>query len=483
MCLKNTFSYLKLCNRFYSYYKYFNNYSEHNMVLLDALIESINDCGAVMIKFCQWITPKLELMYLDNENLINENKPTWLQKLESFYENCENHSLTYTKDEYEKIFNEPLDDVYLIHQIIGSGSIGQVYLVTNKSTNEKQVMKILHPNVKQDIHYFRKFMKFLFLFPCIKNKILSHFPFDIFEFINQFNDQTNFINESNNLLHFQKEYNNNSLIIIPTLIKCSSSIMIMSYEEGISLDKSDLNDYHKDKIVNLYHLFIRNNQMIKNFNHGDLHPGNWKIKIDSNKNHKLIFYDFGFCWKIPDQLFIEVGTIFYDTFEESNNDLVSSKNNLYKLMFFSILHNFKNETNKDRLENECKEKIRIHVDQELEKRKGFDVLDSLKATITFCVHENLLLDPTLIQCYIIFIQGQKLFEKYGLMTSEQQEISDYEVYREKYLNILTFCKTNDIFQEHTTYIETKLNKKQLKVNTIFDTIELPDSIKELALSK
>ena len=76
---------------------------------------------------------------------------------------------------------------------------------------------------------------------------MSQFPFDIFEFINQFNDQTNFINESNNLLHFQQEYKNNSLIIIPTLIKCSSSIMIMSYEEGISLDKSDLNDYITDK--------------------------------------------------------------------------------------------------------------------------------------------------------------------------------------------------------------------------------------------
>ena len=92
-----------------------------------------------------------------------------------------------------------------------------------------------------------------------------------------------------------------------------------------------------------------------------------------------------------------------------------------------------------------------------------------------------MIDPKLIQCYIIFIQGQKLFEKYGLMSSSKKNISNYEVYREKYLNILTFCKTNDIFPEHTTYIENKLNEKNLKVDTIFDTIELPESIKKLAL--
>ena len=52
----------------------------------------------------------------------------------------------------------------------------------------------------------------------------------------------------------------------------------MSYEEGISFEKSKINDYQKYKIVNLFHLFIRTNQMLKNYSHGDLHPGNWKIK-------------------------------------------------------------------------------------------------------------------------------------------------------------------------------------------------------------
>ena len=101
----------------------------------------------------------------------------------------------------------------------------------------------------------------------------------------------------------------------------------------------------------------------------------------------------------------------------------------------------------------------------------------LKATIDFCLQESLLINPVLIQSFIIIIQGQKIFEKYGLMGKDD----DYEVFRERYLNILTFCKTYNIFDEHSLYIENKLNEKQLQIDTIFDTVQMNDTIKKLAL--
>jgi len=76
-----------------------------------------------------------------------------------------------------------------------------------------------------------------------------------------------------------------------------------------------------------------------------------------------------------------------------------------------------------------------------------------------------------------------MFEKYGLMTSKNNVISDYTVYREKYLDILTFCRTYNIFPEHSEYIEYKLNNKQIEVTNIFDTIDLDESIKELLIPK
>ena len=61
------------------------------------------------------------------------------------------------------------------------------------------------------------------------------------------------------------------LLFIPELKKISESILIMSYEPGIPFDNANLSEYQNDKIANLYHLFVRENQIIKNYNHGDLH--------------------------------------------------------------------------------------------------------------------------------------------------------------------------------------------------------------------
>ena len=46
-------------------------------------------CGAVAIKFSQWIIQIRINLNLENNDIINENKPDWLIKMESFYENCQ----------------------------------------------------------------------------------------------------------------------------------------------------------------------------------------------------------------------------------------------------------------------------------------------------------------------------------------------------------------------------------------------------------
>ena len=462
-------SHLKLCYHLRKYYYHYKDTELYNEPLFDNILNSVTECGSVMIKFCQWLTPKLELIYLENNDILLNKKPPWLIKLEQYYENCGNHSLEHTKSEYEKVFGHNIDDIYDLERIIGSGSIGQVYLIKNKETGNEEVLKILHPNVKDQISFFESFIKFLLFFPCISKRKQELFPFDIFEFISQFKMQTNFVNEANHIIHFMKEYRNNDFIIIPELIKISHSILIMTYEPGIPFSEVSISDYNKDKIVNLYHLFIRNNQVITNYNHGDLHPGNWKVRADpKNLNHKLVIHDFGYCWRISNEVFNAMGDIFVDTFEESDDNIEKSVDNLCKLTYISVLYN------KPDKETDYKVRIREHVEYEIRIRdiKTLSVIDSLKATINFCNRESLLLDPQLIQCYIIFIQGQKLFEQYDLMTSDKDSTTPYEVYRERYLNIYTFCKTYNIFTEYSVYIENKLNKKQVEVTNIFDTNDI-----------
>tara|TARA_Y100000590_G_scaffold445638_1_gene578064 strand:+ start:857 stop:2317 length:1461 start_codon:yes stop_codon:yes gene_type:complete len=475
-------SHLKLIYNLKIYYNYYQLNETYNEILLDKVLNNVTECGAVMIKFCQWITPKLELIYSEDIDIINDKKPKWLLKMEQYYENCANHSLEYTKQEYYRVFNEDPEEIYEFNEIIGSGSIGQVYLVKNKETNQEEVMKILHPNVKDQINFFDKFVRFLLYFPCINNKVKTTFPFDIFEFIRQFRLQSNFINEANHILYFYEEYENNDFIIIPKLKRISPSILIMSYEPGLPFEDTKLNDYQNDKIVNLYHLFIRNNQMIKNYNHGDLHPGNWKVRIDNeNNNHKLVIYDFGYCWKQNQSQFEEMGDLMTETFESSNrqtNDV--SLNNLSRIMYYAILYNGEDK------ETEYKNRIKTFINKRLIDLEPWKLspIVLLKATIDFCKENNLFLDTTLLQGFIVIIQAQKLFEKYGLMASDKNLISDYKVFRERYLNILTICKTYNIFEGYLGYIEDKLNKKQVKVDNIFDTIDIDidnDLLKTLAL--
>ena len=46
---------------------------------------------------------------------------------------------------------------------------------------------------------------------------------------------------------------------------------------------------------------------------------------------------------------------------------------------------------------------------------------------------------------------------------------------------ISFYKTYDIFPEFSKLIQNRLNEVQIDVQNIFDTNDLPDSLKDLAL--
>jgi predicted unusual protein kinase regulating ubiquinone biosynthesis (AarF/ABC1/UbiB family) len=293
-------------------------------------------------------------------------------------------------------------------------------------------------------------------------------------------EQTNFVNEANNILYFERFYRDNEYIIIPEVYKISETILIMSHESGTNIDNPELNDYKRNKIVNLYHLFIRENQMINNYNHGDLHPGNWRARIEGDKS-KIVIYDFGFCWKQNQSQFIEMGDLMTDTFESSNRETNEvSLYNLCTIMYYAVLYDGEDK------EGEYKDRIRNFTNKRLKDLEPWKLspIVLLKAIIEFCQIYNLLIDPTLLQGFIVIIQGQKLFEMYELMASDNNLMDDYKVFRERYLNIYTFCKTYNIFPGYSKYIEDKLNKKQVEIGGIFDTIDYNDiDLENMALGK
>ena len=142
--LVKLWNYGVLTSLLYTYYKAYSVNQKHNEILIEPIIQSIFKCGAVCNKFCQWMIPNLEIMYIEEHQLFNleYDKPLWLEKLSRVFEDCPEHSLKYTYSEYEREFGTPLTKDYRIIKCIGSGSIGQVYKVQDIHTDKYYAMKI-----------------------------------------------------------------------------------------------------------------------------------------------------------------------------------------------------------------------------------------------------------------------------------------------------------------------------------------------------
>jgi predicted unusual protein kinase regulating ubiquinone biosynthesis (AarF/ABC1/UbiB family) len=449
--------------------------------LVDILVPRIANCGSVAIKFCQWITPKMELLTLDEKQLYDATyeKPRWLNKLEVFLEDCPEHPLSYTLQHYEETHGEKLTERYDIIHTIGSGSIGQVYLLEEKGTGKKRILKIQHPDISYQISYFQNAYTLISHLPQFQD-ILRKIPFSIHDFIESFREQSDFVGEANNLLRMKDMYADNDMILIPELISVSKTILIMDYLEGKSFDDLEISDTQKLKAYAIFYLFTRNNMLIENFNHGDLHQGNWKITHDL----RLIIYDFGFCWSIPQD---NIGIIekALDAFEGTSREGYDKQlMDIAELMFELLVHN--SSPDKDTLKQEISEHLK---DSEFIGTRDVGIVASPITTIkllnSFIMkypERELTIDSHLVQFLIIFIQIQKNCMLFGYASSDGYNYPSERVFKERYMDTLNICQTYEIFPKYVAYVETKLRGLELKRTSIFDSISFPDNLRLLALA-
>ena len=468
--LKHIYYYCQLIYKIKNIDKYDFHSINECKIFIHNILKNIQNCGAIAIKFTQWCIPKLEATYC--KDIISEGyeKPFWIKELELIYEECNVHEIKKTYEIYKKEKGGGFQEKYEIIDILGSGSIGQVYLIMDRDTKEKRVMKIKHPNVEKDMYLFVLFYKFIKNISCIREYIENKFPFDIDIMIDNFGKQLNFVNEANHLLYFAEKYKENPYIIIPKLYECSESIIIMSYEPGITFEELKEDTYKKYKLANIYHLFIRNNETILNYNHGDLHPGNWKIGGD--KNDQIIIYDYGYCFEVPREDLYVVDLI-TDTFEsEQEEDIKKNKDKLCKILRGII-------KNKDK---KLEKSVERYIDENIIDNQSMkSPTNILNLSIKFCGMNQYKINPLLIQFFVILIQSRKLYNMFNLAAEEDKKIPSYIVFRERYIDILTICNTYDIFTEYREKLEKRLNKKQIKIDSIFDTIKYDNEIERLAL--
>lgn len=396
-----------------------------NILLVDILLYNIQNTSSLGIKCMQKAIPYLKMIDIDKDII---------DVLENVYENNIYHSVQYTKNVYNKDFLDNFDNKYRILDTISSGSIGQVYKVENIHTNNIYALKVKHPNIDNDIHMIN-FIIWLF-------NLSKYIFFELDVFVKNFINECNFINESDNMVKFYEYYKDNDKIIIPKINEYSENIIVMDYYEGENI--SLLEDYNKIKYMILLVLFCNNNKHILNFNHGDLHFGNFKKLKD-----KLIVYDFGYCFTISDKMLIKTTNVIYHHLLKRTNLKYS-----YEYCINYI--------------------VKYHLDEN-------DDINNYKNDI-----EEIFLDfpisslsDIVNKCYIFFNKnGVKIKIEFLNLLLNYYLISEHNTIN--LLDIISYCETYNIFTEYVDLIkeeDIQLYRESEKIE--YYNKELADELKKL----
>ena len=399
-------------------------YNFYNNRIIKILLKNIHYCGVIPVKIIQWALPLLKLMNLD-KNILNV--------FENTYEKCPNHNIEYTKELYKNDFYNDIDDEYKIIELVGSGSIAQVYKIQDIKSEKYYAMKVIHPKAIENFITIKFYLKIIFTFYDF-NKII---PTNLDNFLNQFEEQLNLINESNNIMKFNEIYKNNNLFIIPELYKISKNIIIMDYVEGKSIETITTNIQHY-KYNMIISIFMYNNLFINNFNHGDLHNYNWKITDDN----KIIIYDFGLCWESNNTLTDPLDDLFLGFHKEDN-----------ELIYKAFKSYFKDTDEKN---------IKGYFYSIPEKINKFFIFS--KYILLYSLKNNILLDIDILYTIITYQNSLLIYMKnykdagfdFNGIYKEQYNICDYYSILPKYQEYL--LKQIDIFKKKDNIDYSSFNK-------------------------
>ena len=253
----------------------------------------------------------------------------------------------------------------------------------------------------------------------------------------------------------------------------------MTYERGETMDDMDISDYEKMKVVNLLHLFMKSNQLFYNFNHGDVHKGNWKVRKIGDR-YGLVIYDLGFCWKLhnKDRDINFKLTEAFNSSDEVGGDQVTYDNNIDNFVnIFAFILNSDSTASKEHINGY----IQDHYTK-LGKYYECDPINIFRDVTTMSKELSIILEPLYVQCIITLIQTYKYFSVYNINTEKGVSNPKYKLMRGKYLDMITLCNTYEIFPEFKQYLIDFMMDQDIKVSELFDTLDesvIPSEVKEL----
>ncbi len=313
------------------------------------------------------------------------------KRLNIFLENCDIHTFQQTQQLYFKDFEKTIEEDFTELEIIGSGSIGQVYKGYNIALKKYIAIKVKHPDINSQIIDFSKALRLILkLFFNWKLKYL------ISEFINNINTQLDYNLEAANTIKFKKQFENEPLIMIPEIYHSTDNFIFMEYIPGQPFEECT-----NKKMISMYIQYIfMISVLVYDFLHGDLHFGNWKV----NEN-RVVIYDCGIMYQ--------------------SNDLELNK----KLMTYIFNGNYKNLLT---LFNPSQEKKIEKVIRELELLDNETAGNRIQNFLTLSINNKLIKDKYLIDllnCAFILGETKKIsvdiYTKYIFVKGDSNAIMFY----------------------------------------------------------
>ena len=406
-----------------------------NEYWINKLKNNIESCGCMSIKCIQWILPRYQLLYPDTK---------LSKKFSLFYEHCHVHSIEHTEIMFMKSFNISIYDRFNIIKLIGSGSIGQVYLIEDINTEKQYALKINHPNIKNEYYIFNFFIKSILCIIDYKKFIPIN---DINEFIISMKNQIDLRNEYNYNEIIYDIYKDNDFIVIPKIYINKSNILIMDYIDGNEFNIDTIGEYNSYKILTLLSIFTNNN-CLYNISHGDLHKGNWKVIYDEEiKEYKIVIYDYGFCFNIDSDEYKTIDTI------------VKTDDKLSTMELFVNYY-----SNKEYNKNLDKGILRIEYNKLINKYKHNNSIKLgpfINILLEYCIDNNLLITSTCINGFLMYLQLSSFYDKVDI-TSKHSTHTSY------LLQVSTYCKANNICPLLIDYMDEQIKKNDYKCSMLKD---------------
>ena len=406
------------------------------LYLEERLIElkgRILESGCIGIKFTQWFITKIKTCGDELNNTI-------VKYFEDIFDNCPQHSLEYSKSKFLEEFKIPLENIIEIEslEIIGSGSIGQVYKGILKGLNKPVAIKVKHPDVMKSIDNIEpliNILTYLQSYNYFRNRYNLYLDFG--EFLDDLKMQVDFTNEVYNSITFGKNYEDNNHVIIPKVYYYTSNIIIFEYVGGVSY--STLEDYAKSQVSLNLISFFEESLMVHNFIHCDLHEKNWSVLYEDGV-YKLIIYDYGICYRSKSA---EFARELWDCFETNNSKklIEIARNNI-------IVDDFSQEI-ADEIEIAINHILKTNVNSHYILSKIINILSK---------RENVKFNKIAINLIIYFSMIEKILKENNIVCNSNCSSSNPEkvIYNLK-MNILSYGKAYNVYHKLGKYIENTLD--------------------------